>query len=130
MFSHMTVGSNDLEISRTFYDALFGAVGAKPGFEAIVGGFNRLIYLHKGSSFLVTQPIDGNSACFGNGATIGFEMDSTEQADAWFAAGVAAGGTAIEDPPGWREGAAGRMYLAYLRDPDGNKLCALHREAS
>lgn len=127
MFSHMTVGSNDLEKSRTFYDAIFGAVGAKPGFEAPVGGHNRLVYRHKGASFLVTQPIDGNAACYGNGATVGFIMDSPEQADAWHAAGVAAGGKSVEDPPGWREGVAGRLYLAYLRDPDGNKLCALHR---
>jgi len=127
MFSHMTVGSNDLEKSRAFYDALFGAVGARPGFEAAVGGHNRLVYLHKGTSFLVTQPIDGNEACYGNGATIGFAMDSIEQANAWHEAGLASGGTAIEDPPGWREGPAGKLYLAYLRDPDGNKLCALHR---
>jgi hypothetical protein len=54
-------------------------------------------------------------------------MASPEQADAWHAAGLAASGTACEDPPGVREGAAGKLYLAYLRDPDGNKLCALHR---
>ena len=42
-------------------------------------------------------------------------------------AGVASGGNSIEDPPGWREGAAGKLYLAYLRDPSGNKICALHR---
>ncbi len=124
MFSHMTVGSNDLEKSQRFYDALFAAVGAKPAFADPKG---RLIYRHKGATFLVTQPIDGNPACIGNGSTVGFIMDSPEQAEAWHAAGVAADGTAIEDPPGWREGAVGRMYLAYLRDPDGNKLCALHR---
>ena len=74
---------------------------------------------------LITKPIDGNVATCANGGTIGFAMASPEQADAWHAAGVANGGTAIEDPPGEREGSG--MYLAYLRDPDGNKLCALHR---
>lgn len=125
MYSHMMVGANDLEKSKTFYDAVFGALGAKPGFTDPKG---RLIYLHNGGVFLVTKPIDGEPACHANGGTIGFAMASTEEADAWHAAGVAAGGKSIEDPPGWREGSTGRMYLAYLRDPDGNKLCALYRE--
>jgi catechol 2,3-dioxygenase-like lactoylglutathione lyase family enzyme len=126
MFSHMTVGSNDLDSSRRFYDAVFGAVGAEPGVTDAKG---RIVYLHKGGAFLVTRPIDGNPACLGNGSTIGLVMDSPEQADAWHAAGVAAGGTAIEDPPGVREMSGRKLYLAYLRDPDGNKLCAVHRTA-
>lgn len=124
MFSHMTVGSNDLEKSKTFYDAIFGAMGANPGFMDPKG---RVVYIHKRAMFLVTKPIDDNPATFGNGATIGLSTDSPEQTDAWHAAGIAAGGTAIEDPPGWRESNGMRLYLAYLRDPDGNKLCALHR---
>lgn len=124
MFSHMMVGSNDIEKSKGFYDALFGAVGGKPG---IVDPKGRLVYLHGGSVYLVTPPIDGEPATQGNGMTVGFAMDTTEQADAWHAAGAAAGGKPIEDPPGWREGNGQRLYLAYLRDPDGNKLCALHR---
>ena len=124
MYSHMMVGSNDIDRSKAFYDALFGAVGGKPG---IVDPKGRLIYMHNGSMFLVTKPIDGEGATPGNGMTIGFAMESPAQADAWHAAGVAAGGKAIEDPPGVREGAGMKLYLAYLRDPDGNKLCALHR---
>ena len=77
--------------------------------------------------FLVTKPIDGETATPGNGMTVGIAAESPEQADAWHAAGAAAGGKPIEDPPGWREGNGMRLYLAYLRDPDGNKLCALHR---
>lgn len=127
MFSHMMVGSNDLAKSKTFYDALFGAVGAKPGIHDDRG---RLVYMHNGAVFLVTRPIDGEPACPGNGGTIGFGMESPAQADAWHKAGVENGGTAIEDPPGVRENGAGRLYLAYLRDPDGNKLCALHRISS
>ncbi len=122
MYSHMMVGSNDIERSKNFYDALFGAVGGKPGFKDDKG---RLIYAQGGSMFLVTPPIDGQPATPGNGMTVGFAMENPEQADAWHAAGVAAGGTAIEDPPGVRENPAMRLYLAYLRDPDGNKLCAL-----
>ena len=126
MFSHMMVGSNDLDRSKKFYDALFGAIGAKP---VIVDDKGRLIYLHKGGIFMVTTPIDGAPACHANGGTIGFAMDDPAQADAWHEAGVANGGVSIEEDPGIREGGFGKLYLAYLRDPDGNKLCALHRPA-
>lgn len=122
MFSHIMVGSNDLARSKTFYDATFGALGAKPGTEDTAKG--RVIYSHNGGRYIVTKPIDGQPACHANGGTIGIAMDSQEQVDAWHKAGVAAGGKSIEDPPGVR---GGTMYLAYLRDPDGNKLCALHR---
>lgn len=125
MYSHMMVGSNDLDKAKTFYDALFTSIG---GGEGVTDPKGRLVYMHGGAVFLVTKPIDGNPASIGNGSTIGFEIESPEQADIWHKAGAAAGGKEIEDPPGWRDGAAGRLYLAYLRDPDGNKLCALHRE--
>jgi catechol 2,3-dioxygenase-like lactoylglutathione lyase family enzyme len=124
MYSHMMVGTDDIDRSKAFYDALFGAVGGKPG---VIDPKGRIIYMHNGGLFLVTKPIDGEGATPGNGMTIGFAMESPAQADAWHAAGVAAGGTAIEDPPGVRDGGAVKLYLAYLRDPDGNKLCALHR---
>jgi catechol 2,3-dioxygenase-like lactoylglutathione lyase family enzyme len=123
MYSHVMVGSNDIEKSKRFYDATFQAMGGKPGRQDDKG---RVIYMHEGSLFLVTPPIDGQPATHANGGTIGFSM-TPEQADAWHQAGVEAGGTAIEDAPGVRSNAFGAMYLAYLRDPDGNKLCALHR---
>jgi catechol 2,3-dioxygenase-like lactoylglutathione lyase family enzyme len=124
MFSHVMVGSNDVGRSKQFYDALFGAVGGKPGGQDDKG---RLFYRHNGAVFMVSPPIDGQSATHGNGSTIGFNLDSPEQVNAWQEAGVAAGGKAIEDPPGVRQGGFGPLYLAYLRDPDGNKLCGLHR---
>lgn len=124
MYSHMMVGSNDLEKSKKFYDALFGAVGGKPGITDPKG---RLIYMHNGGLFLVTKPIDGQPATHANGGTIGFAMESPEQADAWHKAGAAAGGKEIEDPPGWRENNGMKLYLAYLRDPDGNKICGMCR---
>ena len=123
MFSHIMVGSNQIDRSKTFYDAIFVAMGGKPG---RVDDKGRLIYMHDGSIFIVTKPIDGAGATHGNGCTIGFTM-TPEQADAWHAAGVESGGTAIEDAPGIRSSPMGSLYLAYLRDPDGNKLCALHR---
>lgn len=123
MYSHMMVGSNDLDKAKAFYDATFTAMGGRAGFMDPKG---RLVYVHNGGVFLVTKPIDGAAATPGNGMTIGFAM-TPEQADAWHAAGVAAGGTTCEDPPGVRDNGDSKMYLAYLRDPDGNKLCALHR---
>ncbi len=124
MFSHIMVGTNDVAKSKAFYDATIGSLGGKPAIEDDKG---RLIYMHGGGLFLVTPPIDGAPATHANGGTIGFAASSGEQADAWHAAGLAAGGTAIEDAPGVREAAFGKLYLAYLRDPDGNKLCAMHR---
>ncbi len=124
MYSHNMVGTNDVAKSKTFYDATFAAIGGKPGIQDEKG---RLIYMHNDGLFLVTPPIDGQPATAGNGCTIGVAMGDAAQAVAWHAAGVAAGGTAIEDPPGVREASFGPLYLAYLRDPDGNKLCALKR---
>jgi len=124
MYSHVMLGSNDLDRSKKFYDALFTATGGK---EGRVDPKGRLVYVNKGGILLITKPIDGESATHGNGLTIGFAVDGPEQAQAWEQAGVAAGGTAIEDPPGVRSGSGVDLYLAYLRDPDGNKLCALHR---
>jgi len=126
MFSHMMVGSNDLARSKKFYDALFAATGGPEGISDPKG---RLMYFHNGSIFMVTTPIDGQPACHANGGTIGFAMTSPEQTDAWHAAGAAHGGTPIEDAPGLREMNGLKLYLAYLRDPDGNKLCGLYRVA-
>ena len=120
MFSHVMVGSNDLERSKKFYDALFG----KPGRQDDKG---RLSYGRKGAVFMVSRPIDGQPATSGNGSTIGFAFDSPEEVDEWERTGVAAGGTPIEDRPGIRNSPFGALYLAYLRDPDGNKLCGMFR---
>lgn len=127
MFSHVMVGSNDLDRSKTFYDALFGVLGAKPGMLTPAG---RLVYAHNGALFMVTKPIDGDPACHANGGTIGFAMESERQADEWHKAGTDNGGTAVEDPPGTRQSPFGELYLAYLRDPDGNKLGAVYRKPS
>lgn len=122
----MVIGSNDLAKSKTFYDALFAATGGEPGTTDPLG---RLVYAHRGSRFVITKPINGEVATAANGGTIGFAMDSPEEASAWHEAGVSNGGTSAEDPPGERTTPMGRIYLAYLRDPDGNKLCARHKLA-
>jgi catechol 2,3-dioxygenase-like lactoylglutathione lyase family enzyme len=123
MFSHIMIGTNDLEKAKTFYDGLLATLGVPP---AMVDG-HRIFYLTPTGVFSVSKPINGEPATAPNGGTIGFAAKSSEVADAWHAAGLSLGGTTCEDPPGVREGATGKMYLAYLRDPDGNKLCALHR---
>ncbi len=124
MFSHIMVGANDIAASKKFYDAVLGALGVAPGTQDDKG---RVFYMTPTGIFAISQPINGAPACGANGGTIGFAVDSPEQADAWHAAGVANGGTACEDPPGIREGGMGALYLAYLRDPAGNKICALKR---
>lgn len=124
MFSHVMLGADDIDASKAFYDATMVALGGKPG---MVDPKGRVIYMNNGGLFLLTKPIDGQPASCGNGSTIGFAASSTEACNAWHEAGLAHGGTAIEDPPGVREGAGMKLHLAYLRDPAGNKICAMHR---
>ena len=123
MFSHIMIGTNDLDRSKAFYDKLLGTLDVPPAFV----DRHRIVYMPPPGPVAVSLPIDGKPATAANGGTIGFAAKSAEQAAAWHAAGLEAGGTTCEDPPGVREGPAGNMYLAYLRDPDGNKLCALYR---
>jgi catechol 2,3-dioxygenase-like lactoylglutathione lyase family enzyme len=123
MFSHVMIGTNDLEKAKSFYDALLGTLGVQPGRV----DRHRIFYRTKTGVFSVSKPIDGKAATPANGGTVGFLAASPEQADAWHATGLAHGGKTCEDPPGMREGPQGKLYLAYLRDLDGNKLCALHR---
>lgn len=128
MFSHIMVGSSDIEKSKRFYDAVLGTLGAGEPFRGKAPtGQERLFYRHGGGSFGVSEPINGEEASFANGGTIGFKCDSPEQVQKFHDAAVAFGGQSIEDPPGLRDGAMGAMHLAYVRDPDGNKLCAVYR---
>jgi catechol 2,3-dioxygenase-like lactoylglutathione lyase family enzyme len=124
MFSHIMVGTNDLQQSKAFYDAVLGAVGHEPG---VIDDKGRCFYFTPTGIFSISVPIDGEPACHGNGSTIGFAVENPAAANAWHEAGLANGGTNCEEPPGEREGAGGKLYLAYLRDPSGNKICALHR---
>ena len=125
MFSHVMVGTNNIEESRVFYDKRFEALGAESGkMYPNLSGQKRYFYNFKGASFCITEPIDGKPATISNGATIGFNIENTSQGDAWHKAGVENGGTSIEEDPGIRNYGKFSMYLAYLRDPTGNKLCA------
>ncbi|GJM12373.1 MAG: hypothetical protein DHS20C12_07760 [Pseudohongiella sp.] len=124
MFSHVMLGANDVEESKAFYDATLAALGYEPG---VMDEKGRVFWVNKTGIFCISKPIDGEPACNGNGSTLGFAAENVEAANAWHAAGLANGGTDCEDPPGAREGTTGSLYLAYLRDPSGNKICALHR---
>jgi len=123
MFSHIMIGTNDLDKAKSFYDALLGTLGVPAGRV----DRHRIFWRTKTGTFSVTKPINGQAATFANGGTIGFAAASQAEADAFHAAGLANGATSCEDPPGIREGSGVKLYIAYLRDPDGNKLCALHR---
>ena len=128
MFSHIMIGSNDIDRSKRFYDAVLGVIGAgEPIRNAAKTGHARLFYRHGGATFCVSEPIDGEAASSANGGTIGFSCNSSDQVKAFHDAAVAHGGTSIEDAPGLREGQMGSMYLSYVRDPEGNKLCAIYR---
>ena len=122
MFSHVMIGTNDLDAAKSFYDTLLGTLGVPPG----VVDRHRIFYRTKTGTFSVSKPINGEPATPANGGTIGFTAASQQEAEAWHAAGIANGATTCEEPPGVREGGV-KLYLAYLRDPDGNKICALYR---
>ncbi len=123
MFSHVMIGTNHLDRAKAFYDAVLGTLGVPPG----AVDRHRIFWRTPTGVFSVSLPIDGQPAAVGNGSTVGFACQNTAQADAWHAAGLAHGGKTCEDPPGLREMGPVKLYLAYLRDPDGNKICAMHR---
>lgn len=123
MFSHIMLGSNDIQASKKFYDAIMGILGYA---EGVIDDSGRCLYISDSGVFVLTKPINGEKATHGNGMTIGFSVPSPELVDAWHDAGVTNGGVTCENPPGLRDSGRRKMYLAYLRDPTGNKLCATH----
>ena len=130
MLNHTMIGSNDIQRTKTFYNAVLGVLGAGPAMEHVNDtGQTRLFYIHDGSTFGISEPINGEPATVANGATIGFVCNSPEQLQAFHDAAIANGGTTAEDPPGVREGSMGTMYLCYFLDPDGHKICGIHRPA-
>lgn len=128
MFNHIMVGTNDIEKSKTFYDAVLATLGAGEALRnAASTGHNRLFYRHEGNAFCVSEAINDEEATWANGSTIGFKCSSPEQVKIFHDTAVAHGGTSIEEPPGLRNGTLGALHLAYVRDPDGHKLCAVYR---
>lgn len=128
MLNHLMIGTNDMDRAQRFYDAVLGVLGAgAPVRNVAASGHVRLFYRHDGSTFCLTQPINGEPATVANGATIGFKCNSPEQVLRFHEVALAHGGVSVEDPPGPRTGGLGTLHLAYVRDPDGHKLCAIHR---
>lgn len=129
MFNHIMLGTNNIEQSKRFYDAVLGILGAgEPIRNVAPSGHTRLFYRHAGNTFGISEPIDGEEATPANGGTIGFKCSSPEQVKIFHDTAVAHGGKSIEDPPGLRDAGMGPLHLAYVRDPDGHKLCAIYRE--
>ncbi|QFT76737.1 VOC family protein [Erythrobacter sp. THAF29] len=128
MLNHVMIGSNDIERSKKFYNAVLGVLGAGEPMEHVNDtGQTRLFYIHNGSTFSVSEPINGKPATVANGSTIGFVCNSPEQLQEFHDVAIANGGQTMEDPPGLREGSMGPMYLCYFTDPDGHKICGIHR---
>lgn len=128
MLNHIMIGSNDIQKTRTFYNAVLGVLGAGEPMEHVNDtGQTRLFYMHDGSTFSISEPINGEPVTVANGSTIGFKCNSPEQVKELHDVAIANGGTTMEDPPGPREGSMGVMHLCYFTDPDGHKICGIHR---
>jgi catechol 2,3-dioxygenase-like lactoylglutathione lyase family enzyme len=119
IFTHMVVGTNDLERSKKFYNATLGALGLK-GIGPM--GANAFMWGKESPEFIVTKPANGLPATYANGGTIGFAAPTRKAVHQFHAAGLASGGK-CEGEPGPRSFTP-TAYAAYLRDPDGNKICA------
>jgi catechol 2,3-dioxygenase-like lactoylglutathione lyase family enzyme len=118
IFTHVVLGANDLAKSSRFYDATLATLGIKN-----LGPFgeNGVLYGKDAPEFLVTKPANGKPASFANGGTLGFVAQSRDAVHEFHKAGLANGGT-CEGEPGPRTFTP-TAYAAYLRDPDGNKIC-------
>jgi catechol 2,3-dioxygenase-like lactoylglutathione lyase family enzyme len=128
LLNHVMIGTNDIERSKQFYDAVLGLLGAGEAARNVAAsGHTRLFYRHDGSTFIVSEPINDEPATAANGGTVGFKCASPEQVQEFHDVAIAHGGQSVEAPPGPRDTPAGAVWLSYVRDPDGNKLCGLYR---
>lgn len=129
MFNHVMLGTNDIERAERFYGALLEVLGCTipPTRSTAASGHARLFFRHDGNTLGISEPINNEPATSGNGSTLAFRCDTEARVRAFHDTAIAHGGVSIEDPPGLRALGPNRYYLAYVRDPDGNKLCALHR---
>lgn len=128
MYSHVTLGTNDIRRAVAFYDAVLAGLGLARHETDLERGYAGWFVMPDGTpNFWVMRPIDGNPASVGNGVTIGFEAPDRASVDRFHATALAHGAT-DEGAPGLRAHYHPDYYGAYLRDPDGNKLCCVcHR---
>ncbi|MFT5275149.1 MAG: catechol 2,3-dioxygenase-like lactoylglutathione lyase family enzyme [Pseudoalteromonas tetraodonis] len=130
MLNHVMIGTNDIAKTRSFYNAVLGVLGARPPLEHMNDtGQTRLFYIHGGSTFGVSEPINGEPVSVANGSTIGFACNSPDQVKQLHDVAVANGGVSVEGAPGPRENTMGIIHLCYFLDPDGHKICGVHRPA-
>lgn len=128
MLNHLMIGTDDIEAAKRFYSAVLGVLGAREPIEHTNDtGHKRLFYIHDGTTFGISEPINGEPVTTANGSTIGFLCNSPEQVVELHEVAMANGATAVEDPPGPRDSSMGVMHLCYFLDLDGHKICGIHR---
>ena len=127
MIGYVTLGTDDLDRARSYFDALLGTIGAKRvmQFADEDGGFTMYGVSRDRPGVAVTRPYDGNAATSGNGAMVAIVMDSCDKVDAFHAKALELGGS-NEGDPGFRGDPKFGYYFAYFRDPDGHKLAAFN----
>lgn len=125
MFSYSTLGVNDMDRSIAFYDAVFAQLGRKR--DTTSSTWTGYSEAGDKTRFFLTRPFNREAATGGNGTMLAFLAADRAAVDAFHAAALAHGGD-DEGPPGVREGMDPVFYAAYVRDPDGNKLCAFVRK--
>jgi len=123
------IGTNDIERSGRFYEALLRVLGveAPPVRNTTNSGHLRLFFRHDGNTLAISQPINDQPATVANGSTLAFRCDTPERVREFHDVAVRNGGVSVEDPPGVRTLGPFTYHLAYVRDLDGHKLCAIHR---
>ncbi len=122
MLNYATVGSNQLEEAKRFYDEVLAVVGMTPYMDTESGG--RIYISPDKRLFGVLRPFDGEQATVGNGSMFGFMVESSAQVTEMYEKAIQLGGS-CEGPPGVRGPERGGNFAAYFRDVDGNKLCAI-----
>jgi catechol 2,3-dioxygenase-like lactoylglutathione lyase family enzyme len=129
MFNHVMIGTHDIERAGRFYEALLKVLGSEtpPVRSTTNDGHLRLFFRHDGNTLGITQPINGEPATVANGSTLAFKCDTPERVRAFHDTAVRHGAVSIEDPPGIRTLGPFTYCLGYVQDPDGHKLCAIHR---
>ena len=125
MIAYSTLGVNDMARATAFYDAVFAPLGAVR--DTTSPTWTGYVRTGDKGRFFLTRPFDRQAATSGNGVMLAFLAEDRAAIDAFYAAALANGGT-DEGPPGVREGMNPVFYAAYVRDPDGNKLCAFVRK--
>jgi catechol 2,3-dioxygenase-like lactoylglutathione lyase family enzyme len=125
MIAYTTVGVNEMDRAIAFYDAVFAPLGAvRDETSKTWTGYSRT---GDRAKFFLTRPFDRGAASGGNGTMLAFLAPDRKAVDAFHAAALENGGT-DEGAPGVREGMNPVFYAAYVRDPDGAKLCAFVRK--